>query len=145
MRRIAVLVALLLPLLLVSPSGAPARLVTERFPFRTGSWIHVGMRLGDVVIEDVKFHEPVKFGGLIIRHDKPNRASVVVRNTGGERLDVGVAIAVFLEDDTLVGAANSGPTLGVLQPGERHEFDLAFHSVFRDMDRAATFVITAEY
>lgn len=124
---------------------AHARLETGRYPFEVGRWIHLTMELGDVRVEDIKFHRPVKWKGVLLRHDKPNRATIVVRNTGAERLDVGVAVAVFREDGTLIAAGNSGPTLGVLQPGERHELDIAFHSVWREIDQGDYFLITAEY
>jgi len=132
-------------LLFLATTSLPAQRVTEKHEFRPGTWIHLGMNVGDVRVEDVKFHKPAKMKGLLTRHDKPNRATVVVRNSGNRPLDLGVAIAVFGEDGTMIAAGNSGATIGILQPGERHEFAIAFHSVFRDIDKATHFLIAAEY
>jgi hypothetical protein len=132
-------------LLLLAAAPLSAPLSMEKYPFEAGKWIHLGMEMDDVRIEDVKFHKPHKLKGLLARHDKPNRATVVARNAGNRPVDMGVAVAVFREDGTLLAAGNSGATIGVLQPGERHEFDIAFHSVFRQIDEAAWFLISVEF
>jgi len=132
-------------LLSLAATSLQAQRITKKHDFRPGTWIHLGMSVGDVKLEDVKFHKPAKMKGLLTRHDKPNRATVVVRNSGNRPLDLGVAIAVFGDDDTMIAAGNSGATIGILQPGERHEFHIAFHSVFRDIDTASYFLIAAEY
>ena len=145
MRKVLLAAIVLLALFGLHSSETEANMANGKYPFEAGRWIHLSLPLGDIMIEDVKFHRPRKWKGMLIRHDKPNRATVVVRNTGSERIDVGVAIAVFSEEDGLVGAGNSGATVGLLQPGERHEFSIPFHSVYRAIDEGSHFLITAEH
>lgn len=145
MRKFVLLAVICLTVFGIHSMRTEATMANGKYPFEAGRWIHLSLPLGDVMIEDVKFHRPKKWKGMMIRHDKPNRATVVVRNTGSERMDVGVAIAVFSEGGDLVGAGNSGATIGLLQPGERHEFVVAFHSVYRAIDQGSTFLITAEH
>ena len=131
--------------ILLAAAPLPAPLLMEKFPFEAGTWIHLALEMEEIRIEDVKFHKPRKMKGLLTRHDKPNRATVVARNVGSRPVDIGIAIAVFREDGKMVAAGNSGATIGVLQPGERHEFGIAFHSVFRQIDEADYFLISIEF
>ena len=140
--RVLPLAALLLALL-AAPGGAI--LLVKRYPFEAGSWIHLAIEQDGLLVEDVKFDGPAKLRGIVSRHDKPNRAVFVARNTSNRRIDPGIAVALFDKEDRLVAAGNTGVTPGLLQPGERHEFTVYFHGVFREMDQADHFLVSIEF
>ena len=56
----------------------------------------------------------------------------------------GVAVAIFDADDHLIAAGDGGVKIGDLNKGARDEFTVAFHHVFRNLDRAKYFYVTVE-
>jgi hypothetical protein len=73
-------------------------------------------------------------------------AKVVARvdNNGFLAYEVGVAVVVFDGDGNVVAAGSGGVKLGSLGKGERDTFTIKFPSVYRNLDKAKTFVVTLE-
>jgi hypothetical protein len=55
-----------------------------------------------------------------------------------------VAIAVFDGDGNLVAAGSGGTRAGWLAPGEKETSAIRFPFVYRNLDKAKTFVLTIE-
>jgi len=84
--------------------------------------------------------------GSVLRPSRISTARAVVRVDNDSSVDVvpGVAVAVFDADDHLIAAGDGGVKLGDLNKGSRDEFTIAFHHVFRNIDRAKYFYVTVE-
>lgn len=72
------------------------------------------------------------------------RAIARVDNNGFLPQEIGVAIAIFDADGNLVAAGSGGVTVGYLSKGERDTFTIHLPYVYRNMDKAASFVVTLE-
>ncbi|MGH9443391.1 MAG: hypothetical protein ACRD16_14085 [Thermoanaerobaculia bacterium] len=84
--------------------------------------------------------------GSVLRPSRISTAKAVVRVDNDSYIDVvpGVAIAVFDADDHLIAAGDGGVKIGDLNKGARDEFTIAFHHVFRNLDKAKYFYVTVE-
>lgn len=80
---------------------------------------------------------------------KPLRASTAhanarVDNNGFIAQEIGVAIAIFDAAGNLIGAGSGGVKVGYLSKGERDSFTIHFPYVYRNLDAAASFVVSLE-
>ena len=142
-RIISLILVTVIAMVTAHPAGA--LLYTERYEYEAGTWIHLGIELDGVFVEDLKFDAPAKFRGILTRHDKPNRVTIVVRNNSNRRVDAGVALALFDADGRLLASGNTGLTPGVLQAGERHEFKIQLSGVFREIEKTDYFYLSFEF
>ena len=73
-------------------------------------------------------------------------AECVVRidNNGAGRDAVGVAVALFDEAGNLVAAGSGGTRAGWLAAGEHDTSAIGFPFVYRNMEKAKTFLVTLE-
>ena len=67
-----------------------------------------------------------------------------VDNNGFLAYEVGVAVVVLDEDGNVVAAGSGGVKMGSLGKGERDTFTIKFPSVYRNFDKAKTFMVTLE-
>lgn len=72
------------------------------------------------------------------------RAVARVDNNGFLAYEVGVAIVIFDGEGNIVAAGSGGVKLGSLGKGERDTFTIKFPSVYRNLDKAKTFLVTLE-
>ena len=73
-------------------------------------------------------------------------SSVEVRadNNGGVDQAIGIAVVLYDEHGNIVGAGNGGTRVGWLSKGERDTSKISMSYVFRNLDKAKTFVVTLE-
>jgi hypothetical protein len=67
-----------------------------------------------------------------------------VDNNGYLAYEVGVAIAIFDGDGNIVAAGSGGVKLGSLAKVERDTFTIKFPYVYRNFDKAKSFIVTLE-
>jgi hypothetical protein len=72
------------------------------------------------------------------------RAVARVDNNGFLPQEIGVAIAIFDAAGNLVAAGSGGVKVGYLSKGERDTFTIHFPYVYRNLDQAASFVVSLE-
>lgn len=72
------------------------------------------------------------------------RAIARVDNNGFLPQEIGVAIAVFDAQGNLIAAGSGGVKVGYLSKGERNTFTIHFPYVYRNLDKAASFVVSLE-
>jgi hypothetical protein len=77
-------------------------------------------------------------------HYSTAKAVARVDNNGFLKYEVGVAVVVFDADGNIVAAGSGGVKLGSLGKGERDTFTIKFPSVYRNFDKAKTFMVTLE-
>ena len=72
------------------------------------------------------------------------RARVEVTNTSDKPRSPVFAVAVFDEDDRLIGVATGGTKIGPVHPGEIESFDLSFHQVNERLPKGSRFYLAVE-
>ena len=84
--------------------------------------------------------------GSVLRPLRVSTAHAVARvdNDSNANAVVGLAIAVFDDENHLVAAGEGGVKLGHLNKGERDDFKISFSHVFRNISSAKYFYVTVE-
>jgi hypothetical protein len=72
------------------------------------------------------------------------KAVVRVDNNSARDQEVGVALAVFDADGTMLAAGSGGIKMGDLDKGERDTFTVRFPYVYRNLKNASYFYLTVE-
>ena len=72
------------------------------------------------------------------------KAIVRVDNNSARDQEVGVALAIFDADGTMLGAGSGGIKVGNLNKGERDTFTVRFPYVYRNLKNASYFYLTLE-
>lgn len=133
--------AAIVALLLLGPGlAAGAELASKRYKFSANQNLTLQMSAGGVTVRSVLF----EFPGSVMGFRSSNRARVKVINEGQQAVTLGLSIALFDEQDRLVGVASAG-TRGVsLKPGEESDFNLPFHNLTENLKSASSFFIALE-
>lgn len=137
-KRVALTTALLFALSL----PLSADIVTKRFNWAPVQGVQkVDFEWNEIAISEIRFD----LGDTVapIRYSS-SKAVVRVDNNSLRDQEVGVALAVFAEDGTMLAAGSAGIKLGDLDKGEREEFTVKFPYVYRNLRDAATFLVTLE-
>jgi len=95
----------------------------------------------DIAISQVQFDlgdtiKPLRFSST--------KAIVRVDNNSARDQEVGLAIAIFGDDDTMLAAGSGGIKVGDLDKGERDTFAIRFPYVYRNLKDAKYFLLTVE-
>ena len=95
----------------------------------------------DIAISEIQFDL-----GDTMKPFKTSSAKAVVRvdNNSARDQEVGIAIALFDEDGTMLAAGSGGIKVGDLDRGERDTFTVRFPYVYRNMKNTKYFFLTVE-
>ena len=119
-----------------------AEIVTQKFNW---SPVNGTQRLAfdwnDIAISQIQFDL-----GDTIKPLKTSSAKAVVRvdNNSARDQEVGIAIALFDEDGTMLAAGSGGIKVGDLDRGERDTFTVRFPYVYRNIKNTKYFFLTVE-
>jgi hypothetical protein len=119
-----------------------AEIVTQKF-----NWSPVnGMQRlrfdwNDIAISEIRFDLGDTFKPLRVSSAK---AVVRVDNNSARDQEVGVALAIFDADGTMLAAGSGGIKVGDLDRGERDTFTVRFPYVYRNLKNASYFFLTVE-
>ncbi len=119
-----------------------AEIVTKKFDWApVGGIQKVDFEWNEIAISEIRFD----LGDTVapIRYSS-SKAVVRVDNNSRKDQEVGIAVAVFAEDGTMLAAGSGGIKLGDLDKGERDEFTVRFPYVYRNLKDAKTFLVTLE-
>jgi hypothetical protein len=126
---------------LAAPAAAEQR--TQRFDYRPSHHVQeIEFALDHVRIRQVVFRSGPRAGDAAKR--KAAECTVRVDNDGQSAVAVGVAVVVFDAEGNVVAAGTGGTRVGWLWPGERDTSTIRFPFVYRNFDKARTFLITME-
>jgi hypothetical protein len=120
-----------------------AQQATKKFDYKPVDGIQaVSLAIDQVKINQIVFKPGKAIGGPLRRSD----AECVIRidNDGQVPVQAGVAVALFDEAGNLVAAGSGGTRVGWLSAGERDTSAIRFPFVYRNMDKAKTFLVTLE-
>lgn len=119
-----------------------ADIITKKFDWApVGGIQKVDFEWNEIAISEVRFD----LGDTVapIRYSS-SKAVVRVDNNSRKDQEVGIAVAVFAEDGTMLAAGSGGIKMGDLDKGERDEFTIRFPYVYRNLKDAKTFLLTLE-
>jgi hypothetical protein len=123
--------------LAAGPSAA--ELISRSYLFKEGVTLRIGERTPDGIrLDDVRFGTR----RLVRSETDVMLARVSVSNEADMPIDVGVAVALFDEQDRLLGVASGGPLS--IRPEKSRVLNLTFEGVGFAASRAATFQISVE-
>jgi hypothetical protein len=119
-----------------------AQEATQKYDWRPVNGVQdVHVEVNRVVLSQLDFDLGQKMAPL---RSSTARAVARVDNNGFIPQEIGVAIAIFDTDGNLVAAGSGGVKVGYLSKGERDTFTIRFPFVYRNMDKAASFIVSIE-
>ena len=119
-----------------------AEIVTKRFNWSPVNGVQrLEFDWNDIDISQITFDlgdtvKPLRFSSA--------KAIVRVDNNSARDQEVGVAMAIFDDDDTMLAAGSGGIKVGDLDKGERDTFTIRFPYVYRNLKGAKYFLLTVE-
>lgn len=120
-----------------------AQQATQKFDYKPVDSIQtISLAIDKVKINQIVFKTGKAVGGPLRR----SNAECVIRidNDGLTPVQAGVAVALFDEEGNLVAAGSGGTRVGWLWAGERDTSAIRFPFVYRNMEKAKTFIVTLE-
>ena len=124
-------------------SPIAAQQITKKFDYAPVDGVQdLRIELDKVVMNQIIFKPGKSIGGPLRKSD--SSAEVRVDNNGTKDQVVGIAVVVLDADGNIVAAGSGGTRWGHLNAGERDNSRIAFPFVFRNMDKAKTFLVTLE-
>jgi hypothetical protein len=120
-----------------------AQQATKKFDYKPVDGIQpISLAIDKVKINQIVFKTGKAAAGPLRRSD----AECVIRidNDGPVPVQAGVAVALFDEEGNLVAAGSGGTRAGWLSAGERDTGAIRFPFVYRNMEKAKTFIVTLE-
>ncbi len=116
---------------------------TQRFDYRPSHHVQeIAFALDDVRIRQVVFRFGPRAGEAARRPSA--ECTVRVDNDGQTAVAAGVAVVVFDAEGNVVAAGSGGTRVGWLWPGERDTSTIRFPYIYRNFDKAKSFLITME-
>jgi len=134
--------ALALAGLLAAPLAAEQS--TKKFDWAPVNGVQdINITAGDIVIGQVVFNTGSTLKGTPLRKSSAD-VRVRIDNNGLTDQQVGVAVVVFDAEGNVVAAGSNGTKWGYLTKGDRTYYTIDFPYVYRNLDKAATFMVTIE-
>jgi hypothetical protein len=119
-----------------------AEITTQKFNWSPVNGIQrLRFDWNDIAISEIRFDLGDTFKPLRVSSAK---AVVRVDNNSARDQEVGVALAVFDADGTMLAAGSGGIKVGNLNKGERDTFTIRFPYVYRYLKNASYFYLTVE-
>lgn len=132
--------------LLAAALAAPvaADQITKKFDWRPVNGVQeIQVEAQHVVVSQVSFDLGSTLKGTPVRKSSA-KAVLRVDNNGFIDEEVGIAVVVFDEEGNVVATGSGGTQWGYLNKGDRAYYKVTFPYVYRNFDRAKSFLITLE-
>ena len=131
--------------MLVLAMPAHGELLSKRYQFKAGVVLEMSVPTsGGLRLDTVTFEMPETVEGRLTVASGLLRAQVVVSNLGADARKVGLAIALYDDEDRLLAVASGGSKLASIKPDRARTYSLVFEGVFAEALRATTFQISLE-
>lgn len=141
--RTGLLAALLSALPAVSASEAA--MFSKTYVFKPGTTLEIGAEIeAGLRLDTIRFDLPATVDGKIVRTGGLAQARVAVSNTGEGSRKVGIAVAVYDDENRLLGVASGGIALFPLKSGRQGTYACIFENVNAEIASATKFQITIE-
>jgi hypothetical protein len=117
--------------------------ISQKFDYKPVKSIQaIQLALDRIQVRQIVFAPASEAGGKQ-KHSVPE-AVLSIDNAGGATAAVGVAIAIYDGDGNLLAAGSGGARQGWLAAGEKGTASIRFPYVYRNLDKARTFLLTLE-
>ncbi len=121
-----------------------AQQATQKFEWKpVGGAQEVHVESQRIVVGQITFDMGSTLKGTPVRKSSA-KATLRVDNNGYIDSQVGVAVVVFDEEGDVVATGSGGTQWGYLNKGDRAYYKVHFPYVYRNFDKAKTFLITIE-
>ncbi|HSS44018.1 MAG TPA: hypothetical protein VLO07_01660 [Thermoanaerobaculia bacterium] len=118
--------------------------VTSKFDWQPIHGIQeVHAEAGRIVISQIEFDLGGTLEATPVRRSSA-KAVVRVDNNGWSDQEVGIAVVVFDADGNVVATGSGGTKWGYLNKGDRAYYTVSFPYMYRNFERAKTFLLTLE-
>ena len=116
---------------------------SQKFDYKPVKQIQaIQLALEKIQVKQIVFAPASEAGGKQ-KHSVPE-AVLSIDNDGPTTAAVGVAIAIFDADGNLLAAGSGGARQGWLAAGEKGTASIRFPFVYRNLDKARSFLLTLE-
>jgi hypothetical protein len=116
----------------------------KRVDYQWDRLIPMELSVDGLTVKSIFFNKRGMASGPLKGKTFGTRSQVEVVNTSAFSKNVGFAVAVFDENDNLIGVASGGNKLGIVRPGKTATFDLGFSQVKERLQRGSYFIISLE-
>ena len=117
--------------------------ISQKFDYKPVKQIQaIQLALEKIQVRQIVF-APASGAGGKQKHSTPE-AVLSIDNDGPATAAIGVAIAIFDGDGNLLAAGSGGARQGWLAAGEKGTASIRFPYVYRNLDKARTFLLTLE-
>ncbi|MGH9368480.1 MAG: hypothetical protein ACRD3M_12485 [Thermoanaerobaculia bacterium] len=133
-------------ILLAAALAAPlsADQVTKRFDWSPVSGVQdINVEVQRVSINQITFDLGSTLKGTPVRKSSA-KAKLRVDNNGFLDAEIGIAVVVFDAEGNVVATGSGGTQWGYLNKGDRDYYKVTFPYVYRNFERAKSFLITLE-
>ena len=134
-------------LVVVALAAVPVRaeLFTKKYVFKPDVILEMHVALGKTVrLDTVRFLLPNKPKSGMIRVGGLSKAEIAISNTGNESIKIGLAMALFDDNDRLLGVASGGSRFLSIKSNRQSTYTLVFDDVNSEIDEATSFQISVE-
>ena len=126
-------------------SSVHAELISKTYLFKKGVTLEMGADVGEGLrLDSIRFYDPASFGSRLMRPGGGVKAEVQLSNSGGQSRRFGIAIALFDDQDRLLGVASGGSKFLSLKPERQSTYTLVFSDVKAEASEATRFKISVE-
>lgn len=122
----------------------PAEFYCRKFDVVLDKWIKIDDGPKPIVVYDLKFEFPSYIGPKKLNIKGISQAVVNFKNYGETPLKVKIAIALFDEEDNLVGCGTTSSKFMVTRAGKEEKVVVAFNNVKSRLPQAKYFLLTVE-
>jgi hypothetical protein len=141
--RILAAILVVLTMLALPPRSA-AGLLSKSYVYKPGVTLELGVASEEGLrVDSVHFRAP-SGGSALMRTGDRMSVEIAVSNTSAEPLKVGLAVALFDQENRLLGVASGGTKLVPIKTGRQKRYTLVFDHVNSEAPRAATFQLSME-
>jgi hypothetical protein len=128
----------------LAASALAAQQATQKFEWNpVGGIQDVKLEVQHIVVGQVAFDLGSTLKGTPVRKSSA-KATLRVDNNGFIDAQVGVAVVVFDGEGNIVATGSGGTQWGYLNKGDRSYYKVSFPYVYRNFEKAKTFLITIE-
>lgn len=125
--------------------AASASLMSRQYHFKPGVQLELGASSDDGLrLDAVLFQLPSPSGIMFFRKGTRFTVEVAVSNTAEFSQKIGLAVALFDENQRLVGTTSGGSKMLAIRPGGQKIYKMTFDNVNGQAYTAKTFLISIE-
>jgi len=118
--------------------------ITKKFDWNpVGGAQDVAVETQRIAVNQITFDLGSTMKGTPVRKSSAH-ATLRVDNNGFIDAEVGIAVVVFDEEGNVVATGSGGTQWGYLNKGDRAYYKVTFPYVYRNFDKAKTFLISLE-